>query len=350
MKKYGLLLGLVLLVALALAGCERARKDTEIILTTDFAPDEVFRIDSEACYLPEINVYMRTSQSQYEGLFGKEIWGKDIGGQTLESQLKDTILARVAQIKVMKLLAGEYSIELSNEEKDKAKQAAEQYIEGLSEDEKAAMGIDADSVANMYCEYALANKLYEYITKDVNPEISDDEARTIKVKHLLLKTYTLDKDGNKQEFEQLDKLRTKAKIRKIMEEINGGADFDAMAEKYNQDKETTYSFMKGTMPESFEEAAFSLETDELSGIVETEYGFHLIKCISTFDQAETDANKLKLIQKQKNEAFNGVYTDFVKTVYSNLNQKLWDSLTFENTSEVKTSNFFDVYEAVFGQT
>ena len=33
-------------------------------------------------------------------------------------------------------------------------------------------------------------QVYEYIIKDINPEISDDEARTITVDYILIKTYT----------------------------------------------------------------------------------------------------------------------------------------------------------------
>jgi len=334
---------LALAIAILLSGCEKADKNTDIVFTTEFGEDEVFRIDNASCSLPEIKVYMRTSQDQYESLFGSEIWGKDIGGTTLGDQLKDTILARLAQIKVMTLLADEYGIMLDENEQEICKAAAKAFVSGLSPLEIDDMQADTDLIEKMYSEYALSNKVYEHVTKDVNPEISDDEARTIKVKHILIKNYTLDSNGKRVNMTQLDDLRAKAKCRSILEKIQAGADFDEMAQEYNEDDETSYAFMKGTMPESFEEAAFQLDTDEVSGIVTTEYGYHIIKCISTFDQAETDANKEKIVQQRKNEAFNSVYTDFVKTVYSNLNEKLWETLEFEKKPEITTTNFFDIY-------
>ena len=60
-----------------------------------------------------------------------------------------------------------------------------------------------------------------------------------------------------------------------------GDDFDSLIEEYNEDMSSTYTFGKGTMPEAFEKAAFNLDTDEISGLVETEYGYHIIKCVST---------------------------------------------------------------------
>ena len=55
---------------------------------------------------------MRTSQDQYEAVFGSEIWDKDIDGTTLEDRLKETTLARIAQIKAMNLLAESRDISL----------------------------------------------------------------------------------------------------------------------------------------------------------------------------------------------------------------------------------------------
>ncbi len=38
---------------------------------------------------------------------------------------------------------------------------------------------------NLYREYAMADKVYQLIIQDINPEISDDEARKITVQQIL---------------------------------------------------------------------------------------------------------------------------------------------------------------------
>ncbi|MDD3414449.1 MAG: peptidylprolyl isomerase [Lachnospiraceae bacterium] len=334
-------------MAMMLTGCQKAEKKTEIVLTTEFAEDEVFRIDEESCTLPEINVYMRTSKDQYESVFGSEIWTKDLNGTTLEQQLKDTILARIAQIKVMNLLADEKKVTLSEKESSLVDQAAVKYMASLSEQEISALSVNEDIIKKLYGEYALANKVYNEITKDINPEISDDEARTISVKHILIMTYSLDENGEKVEYTENKKKVAFTKINEILKRAKAGEDFDALEEEYNEDTENIYSFGKGTMPSSFEEAAFNLDTDQISDVVETEYGYHIIKCISSFDRNETDANKVKIVEQRKNEAFNQVYSEFIKGLYSNLNSKLWDSVKYESNTDITTTNFFDVYNSVF---
>ena len=103
------------------------------------------------------------------------------------------------------------------------------------------------------------------------------------------------------------------------------------------------------MDSNFEEAAFNLGTNEISDVVETEYGFHIIQCVSTFDRKETDANKVKIVKKRKEEAFNKVYDTFVGTLVKNLNEKLWNSVKFIDNEQVKTDTFFDVYNQYFEQ-
>lgn len=334
---------IILAASLTLLGCSKTEKDTQVVFTTDFEQDEVFRIDTISCRVPEVNVYMRTTQDQYESVFGEEIWNKQIGDTTLQNQLKDTILSRLAQIKVMNLLAAQRGLELSEQEKADTENMAKEFMESLSKNEIKELGINNDSVASMYGEYYLANKVYEDVTKEVNPEISDDEARIIKVKHILIKNYENDWNGNRRELSVSANEAARRKADTIYAKIQAGEDFDSLAEKYNEDDETSYAFGKGTMPEAFETAAFNLDKDEISKVVETEYGYHIIKCISTFDKDETDANKVKIVQQRKNDAFNQVYGDFVATVYSNFNDKLWESLNYDNSAQISTTNFFDIY-------
>ncbi len=348
-KKRCMFLLLVILAGISIAGCTKTQEEekTEIVLTTDFKENEVFRINTESCTTPEMMVYMSTLQAQYESVFGREIWEKDLGGFTLEQQLKDTILARLAQIKVMNLLAKNYGVTLSEEENALIEKAAAEYLSKLKPGEISAMGVTGEMIEMLYREYAMANKVYSEITKDINPEISDDEARNISVKHILIKTYSLDEKGEKVEYTERQKEDAHKRIREIQKKIRNGEDFDSLVEEYNEDDKSIHIFGKGTMPKEFEEASFNLDTDQISGIVETEYGYHIIKCISTFDRDETDQNKVKIVEERKNEAFNQVYVEFVKGLYSNLNRKLWDSLTFEDNPDCTSTNFFDVYNTYF---
>lgn len=70
---------------------------------------------------------------------------------------------------------------------------------------------------------------------------------------------------------------------KLLADINGGADFAKLAQEQSQDFGSAPDggdlgwFKRGRMVPEFEKAAFETEPGKLSQIVETEYGFHIIK-------------------------------------------------------------------------
>ena len=185
----------------SLTGCGSGNEfGTKIVLTTGFDRDEIFRIETSTCSLPEIMVYLTNIQNRYESVYGTEIWATNVDGVTLEQNVKDIALAQIARIKTMNLMAERYEVELDGEEKAQVKNAASAYYDSLSDAEIKKMGISKKTISDLYTEFALAEKVYQYTIKDINPEISDDEARTITVEHILIKTYALDGTGKKVEY------------------------------------------------------------------------------------------------------------------------------------------------------
>ena len=346
-RKIAVAVILVLLLGM-LAACGGDGNGRKLVFTTGFGKNEVFRIGSASCTVPEIMVYLTTTQNQYESVYGEEVWNVSKDGVTLEENVKETVLAKIAQIKTMYLLAEEKQVVLEEAEKEKVGQAAGVYFASLSDREKELMGVDEAVIQKLYSEYALANKVYSYIIQDVNPEISDDEARTIVVQHILLRTSTVDGAGNRADYNTDLKQAVYEKACGIREQaVSGEQDFMDLASKYSEDSTITYSFGKGEMDTAFEEAAFRLETDEISPVVETKAGYHIIKCISTFDREQTDLNKLEIVEERRREVFGEEYDAFVDTLVRQLNTKLWEEIGLIHDEEVDTTNFFEVYSKYF---
>lgn len=329
------------LYAVFLASCSNAK----VVFTTGFGEDEVFRIDSAVCTMPELMVYLTNTQNQYESVYGPEVWNISLDGVTLEENVKEMVLAKIAQIKTMYLLAENKDVKLTEAEEAKVEQAAQEYFRSLNDTEAELLGVDQDIIVRLYKEYALADKVYEYIIQDVNPEISDDEARTITVQHILLRTYTTDGTGKRVAYTDELKKNVYQRACDIREQaVSGEQNFLDLAARYSEDAAVTYSFGKGEMDMAFEEAAFSLETDEISQVIETESGYHIIKCINTFDREQTDANKLEIVEERRREVFGQEYDAFVEKLNRAINEKLWQQVIFIHDDNVTTSNFYDVYD------
>jgi foldase protein PrsA len=335
------------MAVMMLAAC--GDDNTKVVLTTGFGKDEVFTIGDESCKKNEIMVYLVTVQNQYESVYGEEIWNASLDGVTLEDNVKDTVLARIAQIKTMCLLAKENNVELDEDELAQAESAAEEYFNSLNDTEKNILDINKNTVVKMYSEYALADKVYREIIKDINPEISDDEARIIKVQHIFFSTTMKDGSGKRVDYTDREKQSVYDKAENVREmALSGEYSFEDLASRYSDDSSITLSFGKGEMEEAVENAAFNLETDEISEIVEGDTGYHIFKCISTFDREETDANKLVIVEKRKDEVFGQKYDTFVNTLVKNLNEKLWNEITLVHDENVSTSDFFEIYDRYFG--
>jgi peptidyl-prolyl cis-trans isomerase D len=104
---------------------------------------------------------------------------------------------------------------------------------------------------------------------------STEHPETVTANHILFKVDDPAKDAE-----------VKAKAEDVLKRIKAGADFAEMAKKYSEDEASAAEggrlepFPRGQMDKTFEDAAFALKPGEVSGLVRSEYGYHIIKVIS----------------------------------------------------------------------
>lgn len=342
------LVAVILLISFLLRGCGKGNDGSKLVITKTLGKNEIFRIGDEICTMPEIMVFMTTTQYEYEKVYGEQIWNTNLDGATLEGYVKDKVLEKAAQIKSMYLLAKSKNLELTDQEKSYVQAAAKDYLGQISETERQKLGMTEETAQKLFEEYALANKVYLEITGNVNPEISDDEARIITVQHILIKTSAKDADGNVVPFQTAQKNEAYEEAMKIWTEATAGkTSFEDLAARYSEDPQLQYSFGKGEMDPSIENVAFQLETGEISTVVESESGYHVLKCISTFDSEETQKNKKKILTARRNEVFGEEYDAFVENLARKLNENAWGEVGLIRDGSLPKVDFFDVYDKFF---
>jgi len=128
----------------------------------------------------------------------------------------------------------------------------------------------------------------------------------VRASHILIKPDTAAAGTDSEEA----KAKAKAKAQHLLKQIKEGADFAALAKANSGCPSAPKGgdlgfFPKGQMAKPFEEAAFKLKVGQVSDIVETQYGYHIIKVtdrrgarVETFEQAR-DRIIRKLIQKKQ---------------------------------------------------
>ena len=131
---------------------------------------------------------------------------------------------------------------------------------------------------------------------DVSEKDSCDYARThfVRVKHIMTSSAE--------------------SARKAMEELQNGADFETLIKTYGTDfydQTVGYIFGEGMRTPAFEKAAFALKEGEISDVVKTPFGYHIIKRLS-FDGVE-DSEILKICGKEAASALAALrYREAVK--------------------------------------
>ena len=344
-KKLGLLALIGMLSTGSLTGCGG---DTKLVFTTGLSGNQLFKIGSTTCTTPEIMVYLTSFYNQYVDTYGQEMWQHDFGGVSLENHVKDIVLSKMAQIKIMNLMAQERRITLDAKEKDKISEAAKVYYSLLSDELKETEKITMDVVENVFEEYTLANKVYTSITNASDIEISDDEARTVAVELIYFRNWKY-KNTEKVALNDSEKMKVLRTAKEILSKINNGEDFATLATQYSEDKQVLKNYARGRVEPEFEELIFSMDKGELSDIKEFSDGYYIIKCVSTMDYEATQKNKIVLAERRMQEAFGEAYTEIASNTHSQFRDKKWDTITLNEEIHRTEANFFDIYQEYIKQ-
>ncbi len=184
----------------------------------------------------------------------------------------------------------------------------------------------------------------------------------VKVRHILIKT-----EGKPKE----DVPKLKAKAEDILKQLQHGANFAELAKKDSDDPGSAEKggelgwIVRGQTVPNFEKTAFSLKPGEMSGLIETEYGFHIIQVedkqaahTQTFDEVKPqlllDAKK-QVAADDLTKAMDAAHAAIVQNpaqaeaIAKKYNLKFYDLNNVTTTTplpEVNTQQ--DVSSAIFG--
>ena len=140
---------------------------------------------------------------------------------------------------------------------------------------------------------------------EIDKYISEHKAtisgEQVDVSHILL---TVPDGANAQ-----TKAEVKAKAEKLLAEVKANPNkFAQIAEQNSQDPGSAKNggdlgfINKGVMVKPFEDAAFSLKTGQISGIIETQFGYHILKVNAIKGNSAEDVRKTALAQLQKQKS------------------------------------------------
>jgi parvulin-like peptidyl-prolyl isomerase len=153
-------------------------------------------------------------------------------------------------------------------------------IMGLTKKQWELQGIGQASLPVMLERELKTNPTEEQAKKyfDENPA-KFERPEMVRAAHVLLMTSD---PATRKDLTDEQKAAKKKLIESILKRARAGEDFGKLAKEYSEDpgskdKGGEYTFPRGQMMPEFESAAFSLNTNQVSDIITTPYGYHIIK-------------------------------------------------------------------------
>lgn len=309
---------LLMSVLVLLAGC----KEQEAVKSGEGKGRELTR--------PELMLIVATERNRYQQIYTDEIWNVVVSesGETFQEYLLEQVKLFAADLQVIGAMAEEYGITLDSGEKEQLRRLSQDYYSQLSAGDKAYTGAAQEDVLELYQQYHLASKAVVQLTKDADLEISDSEAKVIEIQQIVLED--------------------EAAARKALAQATAeGADFAAIAKTLSTETEIQKKVGRGEEGTAVEAAAFSLELDQISPVIEDAGRFYILKCINDYDKEATQQRKEELSLLRKDQAFREVYDRFLAAHPIRVSEQVWQDISCETEEDTGTTNFFELYKEYF---
>jgi foldase protein PrsA len=265
-------------------------------------------------------------RNRYRDVYTDQVWQVKVDdeGTTFQEYLLNEIRDFLTELKTMNLLADEKEIRLNGQEKEQLQSLASQYYESLTQEDKKYIGADESDVYDLYEQYYRANKLVDELTGDVNLEISDSDAKMIRVQEIVLS----DAETAKQVYEKASA---------------ENADFKALAQSVSEEDPIEKTVGRSERPREYEDAVFSLEAGQVSPVIESEGRYYIVKVTDDYDEDATQERKQKLMQQRKTLAFKQIYDTFSAEFPVEMSGKVWTTSVMERGTDSTTTTFFSMY-------
>ena len=327
-----LIIAIVLVVvALVLGGIWLVRTNDAVANALGISTDPldgkhaVMTLGSYEVSRDEYLYYMLSGYEQIEAYYP----GVLASNTEMFDMLKESIESSLKQSAAVECWAKDLGVELDESEIAEVDDYIASVRASYTNDEEYEAALSAahlteDLYRQLLLEQDLSSKVSQAALDDAEfSEVSDDDVREyaeeneiIGAKHILLLT-----SGDEE-----NDAKVLARAQDLLDRINAGEDFDTLMNENTEDPGIEsypdgYTFGPDSMVDEFDSAARALEIGEVSEIVQTSYGYHIIKRI------EPDYDSLK----------SSVVSDRITTTLEDYAEKLkvkyargYDEITLED--------------------
>lgn len=252
----------------------------------------VMTVNGDEVCADEYAGYMLYNMAYYANMYAQfgmtDVWNDEYAAATLGSSMPQAAKDQSVYARVVLQKFNELGLKLTYDQEKQMTQLRQDTIDSMGYDafakQIANFGFSDQSYNNFMYISQCYNALNEYYYGENGANVpSDEDLRQyfadnyIAAKHILISTV----DSTTGETIRTDE-EAKAEAQKILDRINAGEDYDALMNEYSEDPGLAgnpdgYIFTEGEMVTEFYDGAKALAEDEVSGLVKSDYGYHIIK-------------------------------------------------------------------------
>lgn len=275
-------------------------------------------------------------EDQYKMYLGSdEIWSQTLGGEdTMEDNVKDSAMEQLHELYTLQAHMDDYKVSLSDDEKQKIKDAAAEFIKVNSRDTLDEMGADQTIVEEVLTLFTIQGKMRAAIEAEADTTVSDEEANARGYSMVTISTVShTDEEGNQTEYTEDEKASLKEDAKKMETELKAeGATLDSVAGAHSQEvTKGSYTADDTQLDEAVIKELDALKEGETSGLVETESALYFVRLDAETDKDATEQNRQSIINTRKTEKYQEVLEKWQKKDGWKVNEKAIAKITFRNS-------------------
>lgn len=294
-----------------------------------WAENTLFTIDGKAVDYREAMLLLLAAKEEAEILYGAGIWDYtlDETGTTYASLRKEQVLEEVINMHIACLHASELGVDIYEEENRDIDDYTAEYIANVGSENLLRYNLTEALIKQMYRNNILALKVYESITLSVDTDISDEEARQVKIEYIFKDKYVEKADGSRRLLGEDSLATLRTKVQTMRDNGMSKDNFASYAELNTDAKDgVTKNVGVGDLPAEVERVVMGLKDGEFSPVLETEEGFYVVKCVLAFDEDATAARKEEMILERQEAMFATTFSRWKEQAKIVVNEEKWAEL------------------------
>lgn len=277
--------------------------------------------------------------SFYTAYFGEDMWEKDLygNGSTLAQDVKRDVADSLENMYLLKAHMAEYHVELSKEEEAAIEKAADTFLADNSKEAiKQVGGENKEDILEVLRLYTIQSKMRKSIEDSADVEVTDEEAAQRSFSYVVISTTgKYDEESNLVEYTEEEKAQLRDEAVDIaeaedFEKAVTDAGYTVSKESYGSTEDTDSSLNKEVL-----EAADGLKEGDISGVVETENGYYVLRLDSEHDKEASEEKKEELLSQKKSDYYEDVLSGWRDEAKWEINGKEWDKVTFKDRFTAK---------------